>query len=116
MSYTTHNGLRRSARLSNDNDKLDNFEHLIDTIVEKKFSFRPIDGKDRRRRYPLRDNTRISYSSFFNLWGNDDGDQGYDGCDDVTGDHNMVVMDVDDLVKHSYNLRSRRRVRFSTDL
>ena len=115
MSYTTHTGLRRSARLSN--DKLDNFEHLIDTIVEKKFSFRPIDGKDRKRRYPLRDNTRISYSSFFNVWGNEDQE-----CDDGTEDHNMVVMDVEDVVdvedfvKHSYNLRSRRRVRFSTDL
>ena len=112
MSYTTHTGLRRSTRLSKDNDiiynrdsNLENFEDMVNTIVERKFNFRGACSQDRR--YPLRDNTRISYSSFFGV--NDD-----EGLEDVEALVDFV--ELQDINRHSYYLRSRKKVRFSNEL
>ena len=109
MSYTTHTGLRRSTRLSKDNhiiynrdSNLENFEDMVNTIVERKFNFRGAYSEDRR--YPLRDNTRISYSSFFGVH--------HDEClEDVE-----AIVELQDVNRHSYYLRSRKKVRFSNEL
>ena len=100
MSFTTSSGLRRSTRLSkyynsgshHDANNVGKFEQLIDNIVEKKFNFTPMNTEERR--YPIRDNTRISYSSFFHHV--DESEQ----------------VDDSERVTYPYNLRPRKKVTF----
>ena len=113
MSFTTDSGLRRSTRLSKHN--VNTFEDFIDNIVERKFNFKPIDGEgvvgegvdgyhDGARRYPLRENTRISYTSFFSKHVDD-------GHDDSKPESD-TVSETGERTHHRYNLRKRKRVRF----
>ena len=117
MSFTTDSGLRRSTRLSKHN--VNTFEDFIDNIVERKFNFKPIDGegdvgdrdrdrdrdRDGARRYPLRENTRISYTSFFSKHIDD-------GHDDGGNSRHETVTETGERTHHRYNLRKRKRVRF----
>ena len=125
MSFTTDSGLRRSTRLSKHN--VNTFEDFIDNIVERKFNFKPIDGeggvgeggavgdRDGARRYPLRENTRISYTSFFNKHVDDGHDDGHDDGGNSKPESDTVsdtVSETGERTHHRYNLRKRKRVRF----
>ena len=131
-----------SENVDNMVEDVQQFEHLVDSIVERKFSFSPeneiiahydADADDvldfeenTERRYPVRKGTRISYSDFF-----DEDDEGHN---DMVNDedwtpyqhhssrdaHGYGDVDEDDDVDvvcgrsgHSYNLRPIHRVDYS---
>ena len=97
---------RRSKRIAalrvlSDNKNFSQFEQLVDTIVEKKFRFNPVneiitydhDVSSTQSRYPTRDGTRISYAHYFH--------SGRD-CDSTSRSNRR------------YNLRTLRRVDYGS--
>ena len=104
---------RRSKRIAalrvlSDNKSFSQFEQLVDTIVEKKFRFNPVneiityddsvvdddtDVSSTQSRYPTRTGTRISYAHYF--------DSGHDSVSTSRSNRR-------------YNLRTLRRVDYGS--
>ena len=105
---------RRSKRIAalrvlSDNKNFSQFEQLVDTIVEKKFRFNPVNEiityddvssahvSSTQSRYPTRAGTRISYAHYF------------DGERDTTLRHRSTPRS-----NSRYNLRTLRRVDYGS--
>ena len=105
---------RRSKRIAalrvlSDNKNFSQFEQLVDTIVEKKFRFNPVNEvityddvssvhvSSTQSRYPTRAGTRISYAHYF------------DGERDTTLGHRSTPRS-----NSRYNLRTLRRVDYGS--
>ena len=101
---------RRSKRIAalrvlSDNKSFSQFEQLVDTIVEKKFRFNPVNEiitysessvhSPTQSRYPTRAGTRISYAHYFHN-------------ESSSYQHRHTRS------KRHYNLRSLRRVDYSS--
>ena len=99
---------RRSKRIAalrvlSDNKNFSQFEQLVDTIVEKKFRFNPVNEiitynvSPTQSRYPTRYGTRVSYAHYFH-----------------NERHTTSTPRYTSSVNHHYNLRSQPRVDYSS--